>query len=113
MLGRVGGIALAQDDGSRLPFHQATCAARTELRRSAGRFQHVIVDERSPTLRTQAAYRECFALRREGIGVNEMVPATAAAFGLAHGRQFVLARGGDASGAAGTPNAAFPTVTAS
>lgn len=103
LLGCVGGSPLAQQAGSPLLFVQTTYSDRARLHRIAERFQRVIVDERNQTARWEAAYGEYLALRREGI------VATA---GLGAGRHFVFVRGSDASGAVGTPNAAYFTATA-
>ena len=102
LLGCVGGSPLAQQAGSPLLFVQTTYSDRAGLRRIAERFQRVIVDERSGTARWEVTYGEYLALRREG------VPTV----GLGAGRHFVFVRGSDASGAVGTPNAAYFTATA-
>ena len=94
MLGCVGGTALAQDSGSRLLFVEATYADRAQLQRIAGRFQHVIVDERTRTARWEATYDEYLALRREGIDVRIDGIATS----RLHGSEDALTVGTDSMG---------------
>jgi hypothetical protein len=67
----------AEDDGDALVFIQAHYENRAQLQAIASRFQHLIVDERTRTVRVEASHDDLIALRRAGIraGIDEEATA--------------------------------------
>lgn len=65
-----GAAALSPADGDTLMFITAHWRDRAQLQQIASRFQHLIVDDKAHTARTEASRADYLALRRAGIPVE-------------------------------------------